>query len=198
MAKVSSLRGAARYAKDRRDEGQTVGLIVGSFDILHLGHINLFRFAKKHVDCIIVGLDNDQTIKLVKGKNRPVNNFRRRSEVLTDLETIDKIFLVEKTSFHGSETVSGVSPILPPMPAMRFCPNPTEGVKVTPAKYLSISLPCISEASYYSKNVIPCVPGSNPSTGAQDQSFDRERSRTVLSIWGCLYGSTGTNTVLAA
>ncbi len=103
MTKLTSLAGAAKFSKKAKASGQTVGLVVGSFDILHLGHINLFRFAKRHIDVLIIGLDNDQTIKLVKGKNRPVNNFKRRSELLSDLLTIDKIFLIEKISFHGSE-----------------------------------------------------------------------------------------------
>jgi hypothetical protein len=48
-------------------------------------------------------LDNDRTIKLVKGSKRPINSFRRRAELLSDLETIDKIFKIKTTSHHDSE-----------------------------------------------------------------------------------------------
>lgn len=103
MKKITTLRGASLFSKIQQKEGETVGLVVGSFDILHLGHINLFRFVKKYADFLIIGLDNDKTIKKIKGKNRPINNYKRRSELLSDLETVDKIFLIEKTSIHGSE-----------------------------------------------------------------------------------------------
>ena len=103
MEKITSLYGASHFSKINKDNGRRVGLVVGSFDILHLGHIKLFRFAKRYVDVLIVGLDNDETIKLVKGKNRPINNLRRRSELLSDLETIDKIFEIKSVSHHDSE-----------------------------------------------------------------------------------------------
>jgi cytidyltransferase-like protein len=103
VSKITTLNGAVRFSINKQKNNKTVGLVVGSFDILHLGHINLFRFANKYVDFLILGLDNDKTIKQVKGKNRPVNNCKRRSELLSDLETVDKIFLIEKTSIHGSE-----------------------------------------------------------------------------------------------
>lgn len=102
-SKITNLRGAAKFSKEKRSEGQTVGLVVGSFDILHLGHTNLFRFAKKYVDVLIAGLDNDETIRLVKGKNRPVNNYSNRAKLLSDLVTVDRIFLIERTSHHDSE-----------------------------------------------------------------------------------------------
>jgi len=103
MNKITTLSGIVKFSKHARKSGKTVGLVVGSFDILHLGHVNLFRYAKRHVDILIVGLDNDKTIKLVKGSNRPINNFKRRSELLSDLETIDKIFEIKTVSHHDSE-----------------------------------------------------------------------------------------------
>jgi cytidyltransferase-like protein len=103
MRRITTLSGAARFSKNAQKGGKTVGFVVGSFDIIHLGHINLFRFAKKHIDNLIVGLDNDQTIRLVKGENRPINNFNRRSELLSDLETIDKIFEIKTISHHDTE-----------------------------------------------------------------------------------------------
>lgn len=103
MHKITTLKGAAEFSKKCKKASKTVGLVVGSFDILHLGHINLFRYAKKFVNVLIIGLDNDETIRLVKGKTRPINNFKRRSDLLSDLETVDKIFRIETTSHHDSE-----------------------------------------------------------------------------------------------
>jgi len=101
--KVTSLNKVIDFSTNSKNNNKTVGLVVGSFDILHVGHLNLFRLAKRYVDVLIVGLDHDETIKATKGSNRPVNNFKRRSEFLNDLHTVDKIFLIENISTHGSE-----------------------------------------------------------------------------------------------
>ncbi len=103
MSKITTLNNIAKLTETARKKGATVGLVVGSFDLIHLGHINLFRFAKKHTDVLIVGLDHDQTIKLVKGSNRPINDFRKRAKLLSDLETIDYIFEIKTISHHDSD-----------------------------------------------------------------------------------------------
>lgn len=106
MEKIVSISGAAKFAQNQRSKGFKVGLVVGSFDIVHMGHVNLFRFAKKHVNYLILGLDNDKTIRWVKGDARPINNEKRRSELLSDFETVDKIFIIKSTNHHDSENAT--------------------------------------------------------------------------------------------
>jgi len=77
---------------------QTVGLITGCFDIIHLGHIQLFQFAKKYVDILIIGLDNDQTIRLTKGPNRPIHKYTERVKFLSEIKSIDYIFKINPKS----------------------------------------------------------------------------------------------------
>lgn len=103
MDKIKTLSELVKITKNLKKKGKSVGLITGSFDICHLGHLSLFRFAKKYVDVLIVGLDHDETIRKTKGKNRPINNFKRRARFLSDLETVDRIFLLENISLHGSK-----------------------------------------------------------------------------------------------
>lgn len=98
---LSSLQEVSKVSRNAAKNNKTVGLIVGGFDILHMGHLNLFRLARKKVDVVIVGLDNDQTLKTTKGKNRPINNYNRRSQFLSDLTTIDYIFKIGKIIKHG-------------------------------------------------------------------------------------------------
>lgn len=104
MRKLVSQKEVVNLSKKFRERGKSVGLIVGSFDILHMGHVNLFRFAKKRVDFLVVGLDNDKTIKKTKGKGRPVNNYKRRSEFLSELSSVDCIFKIDETYVHGDKT----------------------------------------------------------------------------------------------
>jgi rfaE bifunctional protein nucleotidyltransferase chain/domain len=63
----------------------------GVFDILHPGHIELFEFAKSKGDILIVGINTDQSVKRIKGENRPIFPLGERIEILEAIETIDFI-----------------------------------------------------------------------------------------------------------
>lgn len=98
---LKSLREVSEITSITKRGHKKVGLVFGAYDVLHMGHINLFRLAKKHVDILIIGLDNDQTIKLSKGKNRPINNYHRRSNFLSEITNVDYIFKIGKVFKHG-------------------------------------------------------------------------------------------------
>ena len=65
----------------------------GCFDILHRGHIELFKYAKSLGDTLLVGVDSDFKVKQDKGEDRPFNNEEDRIELLNSIRYIDKIFL---------------------------------------------------------------------------------------------------------
>lgn len=103
MTKIFTLTELQKLAQKYKKNGKKVGLVVGSFDVCHLGHLNLFRLAKDYVDILFVGLDHDEIIRKTKGPSRPINNFERRAKFLSDLTTIDGVFLIENTSEYNSE-----------------------------------------------------------------------------------------------
>ncbi len=76
--------------------GGKVGLITGCFDVLHIGHVRLFKWAKKRVDLLIVGLDSDGSIRLSKGAGRPIFSQKVRLETLSQLSSVDYIFGIRK------------------------------------------------------------------------------------------------------
>jgi len=63
----------------------------GCFDILHRGHIELFKYAKSLGDYLIVGLDSDERIRETKGKDRPFNNLQDRISMLGAIKYIDSV-----------------------------------------------------------------------------------------------------------
>jgi rfaE bifunctional protein nucleotidyltransferase chain/domain len=67
----------------------------GCFDILHRGHIELFRHAKSLGDYLIVGIDSDQRVKSSKGFNRPFNNLEDRIAMLESIRFIDEVVFFE-------------------------------------------------------------------------------------------------------
>ena len=67
----------------------------GSYDIIHPGHIRALYESKAQGEMLIVGLDSDESIRKRKGKGRPINPQRYRAEVLTAIECVDFVTLIE-------------------------------------------------------------------------------------------------------
>ena len=63
----------------------------GCFDVLHMGHIELLRYAKLLGHTLIVGTDSDQRIKLHKGFSRPINNLALRVKFLEAIRYVDTV-----------------------------------------------------------------------------------------------------------
>lgn len=103
MNKIKTLTQVAKISAQTQKAGKKVGLITGCFDIIHAGHVDLFRFAKKHCDLVIVGLDSDETIKINKGPNRPIHNILQREKVLAEFESVDLVFEINKSFDFGSK-----------------------------------------------------------------------------------------------
>ena len=69
----------------------------GCFDIIHPGHIELFKYAKSKGDLLFVGIDTDKRVKELKGESRPINSQEDRKKVLEAIRYIDKVFLFGST-----------------------------------------------------------------------------------------------------
>ena len=69
----------------------------GCFDILHRGHIELFKYAKSLGSELVVGIDTDEKVKLDKGKDRPINNLQDRMYMLQSIKYIDKVIPFDST-----------------------------------------------------------------------------------------------------
>tara|TARA_A100001391_G_C4874872_1_gene226404 strand:+ start:191 stop:583 length:393 start_codon:yes stop_codon:yes gene_type:complete len=63
----------------------------GCFDVLHRGHIELFKFCKSQGDYLVVGVDTDDRVRKNKGPSRPINNLNDRVFFLEAIGCIDKV-----------------------------------------------------------------------------------------------------------
>lgn len=61
----------------------------GCFDILHIGHIRSLQKAKSLGDILVVGINNNESVKKLKGEKRPINSENERAEVLASLSCVD-------------------------------------------------------------------------------------------------------------
>lgn len=91
---------------------KTIVLAGGCFDILHLGHLKFLGAAKKEGDFLIVALENDENVRLMKGKGRPINPQEKRQENLLKTKLVDKVLIlpVLKTADDYLKMVQAVKP----------------------------------------------------------------------------------------
>lgn len=89
--KTSTLGSLRWKCKNYKAEGKKIVFTNGCFDLLHSGHVNYLRKAKGLGDVLVVGINNDESVKRIKGRNRPVNTLTNRIEVLAALEFIDHV-----------------------------------------------------------------------------------------------------------
>ena len=86
---------ATAFTVSSRDSNQVV-FTNGCFDILHRGHIHLLNSAKEFGDILVIGLNTDDSVRLLKGKNRPVKDELTRAEILASLSVVDYVILFKE------------------------------------------------------------------------------------------------------
>ncbi len=96
MNKIININKAKKLAKDFRKQNKAIIVTGGCFDILHIGHIELFNKSKKHGDILFVLLENDINVTKLKGKGRPINPQPERAEVLANLSSVDYVVMLDE------------------------------------------------------------------------------------------------------
>jgi rfaE bifunctional protein nucleotidyltransferase chain/domain len=67
----------------------------GSFDVLHIGHLDLLNFSKSLGDFLIVAIDSDRRISERKGLDRPFNNQVARQTLMHNLKAVDDVAIFD-------------------------------------------------------------------------------------------------------
>jgi len=85
----------SKAANALRELGYTIVTTIGSWDLLHIGHVRYLRKAKTYGDILIVGADSDRAVKIYKGELRPIIPQDERVEMLSYQGCVDFVTLVE-------------------------------------------------------------------------------------------------------
>ncbi len=93
--KIISFDKIRSFAMDRKNLGDKIVFTNGCFDILHAGHINYLNRARSFGDLLMIGLNSDASIKLIKGADRPIIEQYQRALVLSALSCVDCIVLFD-------------------------------------------------------------------------------------------------------
>ena len=75
----------------RENSGRSIVFTNGCFDILHRGHVSLLKQARAMGDCLVVGINSDDSVRRLKGEGRPLNGQEDRAEVLLALRSVDYV-----------------------------------------------------------------------------------------------------------
>ena len=79
-----------------KKKGKKIVFTNGCFDILHIGHVKYLEKAKNFGDILILGLNSDDSVKKLKGKNRPINSQADRAYILASLEVVDYLVIFDE------------------------------------------------------------------------------------------------------
>jgi rfaE bifunctional protein nucleotidyltransferase chain/domain len=91
LDKIYSIERASFKVFEWNENNETVVFTNGCFDILHYGHISYLYEAKELGHKLIVGINTDDSIKRLKGEDRPINELSSRMVVLSSLEFVDMV-----------------------------------------------------------------------------------------------------------
>jgi len=106
--KIFAAAALVRIRKRLLRDGRTVVFTNGCFDLIHAGHIRLFREARKLGDVLIVALNSDASIRRLKGRSRPIFPLKERQEILAAVEGVDFV-----TSFSEDTPRRIIASLLP-------------------------------------------------------------------------------------
>jgi D-beta-D-heptose 7-phosphate kinase/D-beta-D-heptose 1-phosphate adenosyltransferase len=95
-------------------QGLKVGFTNGCFDILHTGHVRYLNDARRQCDRLVVGLNHDASVRLLKGPERPVNGEWARATVLAALGCVDGVVLFGAEKPGDDNTASALIDVLRP------------------------------------------------------------------------------------
>jgi len=96
LDKIVTLEDLANRLGKVRKSGRKIVFTNGCFDIMHVGHVRYLAEARSQADMLIVGLNSDASVHLIKGDKRPIVPQGARAEILASLASVDYVVFFEE------------------------------------------------------------------------------------------------------
>ncbi len=96
MGRIITDREIEGCVESLRAQGKRIVFTNGCFDILHAGHVYYLKEARSLGDILIVGLNSDRSIRMIKGDDRPIIPQMERAELLAALECVDYVVVFDE------------------------------------------------------------------------------------------------------
>lgn len=98
---LSSIEEVVALRKELEAAGKKLVLTNGAFDVLHVGHVRYLREAAELGDALVVAINSDESVRELKGPDRPVYPLEDRAEILRSLESVDRVVVFESRRASG-------------------------------------------------------------------------------------------------
>ena len=108
VKKILEIEELVQKVNTLRRSGKRLVFTNGCFDILHVGHIRYLAAARSKGDVLVVGLNSDESVKIIKDEQRPIMNQEQRAEILAGLWCVDYI-----TIFNEPDPLNLIKAIMP-------------------------------------------------------------------------------------
>ena len=107
-SKIITLEDFLKKLESIRQDGKRIVFTNGCFDILHIGHVRYLQGAKAEGDILVIGLNSDRSVHIIKGEKRPVISEQQRAEVLASVGLVDYIILFGEPDPH--KLITAIAP----------------------------------------------------------------------------------------
>jgi rfaE bifunctional protein nucleotidyltransferase chain/domain len=91
VGKVLTRDALAAAVAGERAQGRSVALANGVFDLLHVGHVRYLEGAAREADVLVVGINDDTSVRALKGEGRPILEDVNRAELVAALRCVDYV-----------------------------------------------------------------------------------------------------------
>ena len=108
LNKFKSGEDLSRISDEFRSSGRRLVFTNGCFDLLHVGHVRYLQQARELGDALVVAVNSDDSVRSLKGPNRPINPQEDRMEVLASLSCVDYV-----TPFAGQRVTELLRKVRP-------------------------------------------------------------------------------------
>jgi len=92
LTRDALLAAAARV----RAEGRTIAMANGCFDVLHVGHVRYLEAAAAEADVLVVAINDDASVRVLKGEGRPILAAEHRAELVAALRAVDHVVIFDE------------------------------------------------------------------------------------------------------
>ncbi len=100
MGRVLTEDALVAAVQAEREDGRTVAFANGCFDVLHVGHVRYLAGAAAQADTLIVAINSDDSVRMLKGSGRPILSAPNRAELVAAIEGVDYVVLFADPDVH--------------------------------------------------------------------------------------------------
>ncbi len=96
LDKITTVARLTGELERRRSAGHQIVFTNGCFDLLHAGHVRYLSTARSKGDLLVVGMNSDASVRIIKGPKRPIVKEHQRAEVLAGLGCVDYVVIFDE------------------------------------------------------------------------------------------------------